>query len=382
MHFKRLIPTYQPGTYYNIMAVALHSIPTVTAYLVMGSLKGGSGLIAEGMKRRQRGDFGANAGITRAARNTQLAPGNIAMRFSFDSIKQRTIGEYQQNDNGQGAGTNHELAAQVPKELHQFTRPDNSSSLGGTILGGEIGGSATNKQKMEFLKINEVVGQASRGWVDATSYTALKRKLGVDRKLNEKWVKAVEASDKVARAVHSFSKAQKKAIWAKRSDEIGLQEKTAAFDVAIVYANILGPDSMEFDNQPITWQNEEYDWLSVVQNRRMHDLNMWLSHVDTTMELGQDVHEWFVGRRSRRKMRDERARRDLANNKRNPSPPEDRNARQAYDRWQARERDVRDREMRRRGITDPSELPDGATNDEVAKGLRRAYQTIMNSLTE
>lgn len=46
---KHLDPTFQLGTYYTVISVALESIPIVSSYLIFGSLKGGAGLIAAGM---------------------------------------------------------------------------------------------------------------------------------------------------------------------------------------------------------------------------------------------------------------------------------------------------------------------------------------------
>ena len=44
-------PTFKLGTYYSIIAVALHAMPVVLAQLIFGSLRGGEGLIAEGMQK-------------------------------------------------------------------------------------------------------------------------------------------------------------------------------------------------------------------------------------------------------------------------------------------------------------------------------------------
>lgn len=43
-------PTFQLGTYYAIIGIALQSIPIVSSYLLLGSLRGGAGLISQGIK--------------------------------------------------------------------------------------------------------------------------------------------------------------------------------------------------------------------------------------------------------------------------------------------------------------------------------------------
>lgn len=49
MHALRSMdPTFHLSTYYAIVATAMSSVPVVTAHLVLGSLKGGAGLIAQG----------------------------------------------------------------------------------------------------------------------------------------------------------------------------------------------------------------------------------------------------------------------------------------------------------------------------------------------
>ncbi|MCB0346616.1 MAG: hypothetical protein KDD66_15990 [Bdellovibrionales bacterium] len=43
-------PTFQLGTYYAIVGIALQSIPIVSSYLLLGSLKGGAGLVSQGIR--------------------------------------------------------------------------------------------------------------------------------------------------------------------------------------------------------------------------------------------------------------------------------------------------------------------------------------------
>jgi len=46
---REMDPTFQLSTYYSIMATAVGSIPMISSYLILGSLKGGAGLISAGM---------------------------------------------------------------------------------------------------------------------------------------------------------------------------------------------------------------------------------------------------------------------------------------------------------------------------------------------
>jgi len=56
---QEMDPTFDLSTYYSIVAVALQSIPIVTSYIVLGSVRGGAGLIAAGMERWAGAEFGA-----------------------------------------------------------------------------------------------------------------------------------------------------------------------------------------------------------------------------------------------------------------------------------------------------------------------------------
>jgi hypothetical protein len=48
--FRELDPTMQLGTYYMLMSIAVGSVPIISSYLILGSLKGGAGLIANGAR--------------------------------------------------------------------------------------------------------------------------------------------------------------------------------------------------------------------------------------------------------------------------------------------------------------------------------------------
>lgn len=48
---SKLDPTFQMGTYYNIIAVALLSIPVISSQLILGSVTGGASLVSSGMNQ-------------------------------------------------------------------------------------------------------------------------------------------------------------------------------------------------------------------------------------------------------------------------------------------------------------------------------------------
>jgi Transglycosylase SLT domain len=47
---REIDPTFQLGTYYSIMGIVISAVPVVTSYLILGSLKGGAGLISSGVQ--------------------------------------------------------------------------------------------------------------------------------------------------------------------------------------------------------------------------------------------------------------------------------------------------------------------------------------------
>ena len=51
MSLAELDPSFQLATYYKVLGTAIHSIPIVTSYLILGSLRGGSGLISAGIQK-------------------------------------------------------------------------------------------------------------------------------------------------------------------------------------------------------------------------------------------------------------------------------------------------------------------------------------------
>lgn len=73
---SELDPTFSLSTYYTIIGSALMAIPVVTAQIVLGGMKAGSGLIAQGIKEfsgnTSSGSYHANAGASTQANAAQV----------------------------------------------------------------------------------------------------------------------------------------------------------------------------------------------------------------------------------------------------------------------------------------------------------------------
>lgn len=72
---QELDPTFQPAMYYTVIAVALQSVPVISSYLVLGTVKGGSGLIARGIEA-------TSSHFANAAQGTQ-------QQFAITSLRSR-----------------------------------------------------------------------------------------------------------------------------------------------------------------------------------------------------------------------------------------------------------------------------------------------------
>lgn len=80
-------PSFALSTYYSIIAIALHAIPMVTSYLILGGVTGGVGLIAAGRGRWSGvsgGSFGSGGGLSQAAQMGQS-------QFEVDSSRQQAF---------------------------------------------------------------------------------------------------------------------------------------------------------------------------------------------------------------------------------------------------------------------------------------------------
>lgn len=163
-------PTFQPATYYAIISTLLHSIPMVTAYLILGGMKGGSGLIAQGMRTYSdhfaQGSFGLSSARWVVANTTQANhhTAQVASRMAAGYIKAGV----------QGAGKDIE-----PGNMHQ-----KSSSIGAENSGahdqlvlGRMHGNQSNQSSNTGQENFEEYGQtgAVGQWSHSLSNTQARR---------------------------------------------------------------------------------------------------------------------------------------------------------------------------------------------------------------
>ncbi len=99
-------PTFDIGNYYMLMAIIVQSIPVISAYLVMGSLKGGAGLIAAGISRMNTPgrDFGTGTGMAHAARGAEVSYESYAARVSQQDDQMTRASRAYHGDKGGKAG--------------------------------------------------------------------------------------------------------------------------------------------------------------------------------------------------------------------------------------------------------------------------------------
>lgn len=96
---KELDPTFQLSTYYAIVGAALGAVPIISSYLVLGSLKGGAGLIVGGAQQLSRSI--AAAGFI-GSRQTMA---DAARRAASEGEQQRTAAEFNRDFKGPGSGS-------------------------------------------------------------------------------------------------------------------------------------------------------------------------------------------------------------------------------------------------------------------------------------
>ena len=102
---RAMDPTFQLATHYSLIAIALLAIPTVMATLIMGSVKGGAGVIAKGADRAA--DFYARSVMQKtqqvAVDNLQFDVKELGRTMAEQSEKQ-AAGARQQLANGAAQG--------------------------------------------------------------------------------------------------------------------------------------------------------------------------------------------------------------------------------------------------------------------------------------
>lgn len=99
-------PTFQPAVYYTIMNVAFKSIPIVTSYFIIGALKGGGGIIAEGMNRYTTGDMsiGRMTGIGGVGRAVTAGGSLWNIKAEFNQRRVDGLSDAIKDDQGGAAG--------------------------------------------------------------------------------------------------------------------------------------------------------------------------------------------------------------------------------------------------------------------------------------
>ncbi len=103
---KQTDPTFQLATYYNIIGVCLSAIPVVSSQLIIGSLSGGAGIVAQGIKTLGD-DYGAGASNTAGQQVVSTLRHRLQENVQARaSLYYRNISQYQlaKAELGPGAG--------------------------------------------------------------------------------------------------------------------------------------------------------------------------------------------------------------------------------------------------------------------------------------
>ncbi len=108
-------PTFNLSTYYNVIAVAINAIPLVTSYLTIGTLKGGAGLVSEGIK-----NYGE--AFARATWKTSSQYGVGGYRLETLDSKLSDAADYMENDTGGRAGLSQGLHQEKAGSQHYTQR--------------------------------------------------------------------------------------------------------------------------------------------------------------------------------------------------------------------------------------------------------------------
>lgn len=130
---QEMDPTFQLGTYYAVIGSAMIAVPTITAQIILGSLRGGASLISAGVQRNATEAMAHQLGVS-----NQEAVNKIysAKQASRDRAVQKAISNFNKGIGASGAGG---------------LRTGITSSNGGPKRGTGAGGVSTSR------------GSASRG---------------------------------------------------------------------------------------------------------------------------------------------------------------------------------------------------------------------------
>ncbi len=125
---QEMDPTFQLSTYYSIVAVALQAVPIVTSYLILGTMRGGSGLISAGM------DNYSNT-LASAARFTTSQEYVTGLKAQANDMKIARTNSYLKNDKkGNNRNADLENPTEGNKTVQYADRTDNRIAI--------VGGSA------------------------------------------------------------------------------------------------------------------------------------------------------------------------------------------------------------------------------------------------
>lgn len=173
-------PTFDSGTYYTLIAMVMQSIPVVSAYMILGSLKGGAGLIAAGMARMntQGRDFGTGTGMAYAARGAEISYQSYAARISQQDDQMTRVSRALHGDQGGKAGVEG-LTPEQRKELFLSGEGEIQARMGGFKFKntGQTNGYSLNEVR-EAGRLGALMKGISRGWQSSTKLSMESKKSG------------------------------------------------------------------------------------------------------------------------------------------------------------------------------------------------------------
>ena len=137
---REVDPSFQLATYYSLISIAVISIPVITAQFVLGSLKGGAGLISQGVNRFS-GTFVDGA----LSRHQQVAISNLrfmamANRVDFARDYLSKIQKGQARESGKGADNAEAPKMRVGQRSQPGTAERSANGINYTLDGLEARG--------------------------------------------------------------------------------------------------------------------------------------------------------------------------------------------------------------------------------------------------
>jgi hypothetical protein len=211
-------PTFDMGTYYMIMGVVVQSIPVVSAYMILGSLKGGAGLIAAGMQRMntQGRDFGTGTGMASAARNAEVSYDNYRARVSQQDDQMTRAARAVHGDRGGKAGLEG-LTSEQRRELMNSGEGEIHARTSGFKIKG------TSMQPMSLEQLAETGKKAalfkgiSKAWLSSS-------KMNLDQKTGQTASKTL--ADRIKKAASGELDSKQKKQLSEQVRELMTQTKS------------------------------------------------------------------------------------------------------------------------------------------------------------